>query len=106
MNRRGQTIYASVPPTGRRSRKNFLLIAFELEESRHGLVLLQAFDRSDEIDNVVRLQRLGSNSVGVIIRTAFSNNFDGKGRRQGAPELPDVIDLANSVLGVSPDLRS
>ena len=51
--------------------KKFLLIVFALEESRHGLVLLQAFDRSDEIDNVVRLQRLGSNSVGVIISHGF-----------------------------------
>jgi hypothetical protein len=64
--------------------KGLLLILFELEESRSSLVFRQAFDPVDETDNDVDSRRLGVDSVDVIVRQPFKNDFLGMVPRQGA----------------------
>ena len=48
--------------------KGLILILFELEESRSSVVLRQAFDPVDEIDNDVDPRGLGVDGVAVTVR--------------------------------------
>jgi hypothetical protein len=63
--------------------KGLILILFELEESRSSVVLRQAFDPVDEIDNDVDPRRLGVDGVAVTVRLAFQERLPRNGSSVG-----------------------
>src|SRR5258708_38501637 len=85
--------------------KGLLLIPFELEESRSSVVFRQAFDPVDEIDNEVGSRRLGVDSVDVIVRQLFKNDFLGTVPRQGAYK-PGLVFSADREPLIGHGLRS